>query len=162
MRHESCVTSLTWIPSEAIEGGTRLAFDAGFTQYDDPPPGELGDLAELQQADRFRFANALRAWIEVDESGRIAGAGYGGGGLMGSTTVRLGGLRYRFQAVQLPDLQHDPEWADGSVRFVQTAGGRTGLPAPRRVRRKPVPASRMSVGTVSPSWTRATQDVWPP
>ncbi len=137
MRYESCVTSLSWIPSEAIEGGSRLAFDAGFAHYDDPPPGELGSVEELRQADRFRFANVLRAWIEVDDSGRISGAGYGGGGLMGSTTIRLGGLRYRFQAVQLPDLQRDPEWADGSVRFVQTTGGRTGLPAPRRVRRRP-------------------------
>ena len=73
----------------------------------------------------------------MDESGRITGAGYDGGGLMGSTTIRLGSLRYRFQAVQLPDLQRDPELADGSVRFMQTTGGRTGLPAPRRVQRKP-------------------------
>ena len=56
---------------------------------------------------------------------------------MGSTTIRLGGLHYRFQAVQLPDLQRDPERGDGWVRFVQTTGGRTGLPAPRRVRRRP-------------------------
>jgi hypothetical protein len=137
MRHESCVTSLSWIPSEAIEGGTRLAFDAGFAHYDDPPPGELDSVEELRRADRFRFANVLRAWIDVNESGQITGAGYGGGGLMGSTTIRLGGLRYRFQAVQLPDLQRDPERTDGSVRFAQTTGGRTGLPAPRRVRRKP-------------------------
>ena len=77
------------------------------------------------------------AWIDVDDAGRITGSGYGGGGLMGSTTIRLGGLRYRFQAVQLPDLQRDPETGDGWVRFAQTTGGRTGLPAPRRVTRKP-------------------------
>jgi hypothetical protein len=137
MRHESCVTSLSWIPSEAVTGGTRVAFDAGFTHYDDPPPGELGDVEELRVADRFRFANVLRAWIDVDGSGRITGSGYGGGGLMGSTTIALGGLHFRFQAVQLPDIQHDAEWGDGWIRFVQTAGGRTGLPAPRRVRRRP-------------------------
>ena len=114
-----------------------MAFDAGFTHYDDPPPGELGDIEQLRVADRFRFANVLRAWIDVDDSGRITGSGYGGGGLMGSTTVNLGGLHYRFQAVQLPDLQRDPESGDTSVRFVQTTGGRTGLPAPRRVRRRP-------------------------
>ena len=57
MRHQSCVTSLSWIPSEAVTGGTRLAFDAGFTHYDDPPPDELGVIGELQAADRFRFAN---------------------------------------------------------------------------------------------------------
>jgi hypothetical protein len=114
-----------------------MAFDAGFTHYDDPPPGELGDIDELRVADRFRFANVLRAWIDVDESGRITGSGYDGGGLMGATTISLGGLHYRFQAVQLPDLQRDQEPGDGWVRFVQTTGGRTGLPAPRRVRRRP-------------------------
>ncbi len=114
-----------------------MAFDAGFTHYDDPPPGELGDIEELRAGDRFRFANVLRAWIDVDDSGRITGSGYGGGGMMGSTTVNLGGLHYRFQAVQLPDLQRDPESGDTSVHFVQTTGGRTGLPAPRRVRRRP-------------------------
>ena len=80
---------------------------------------------------------SCEAWIDVDETGRITDAGYGGGGLMGSTTIKLGGLRHRFQAVQLPDLQREPEQADGSVRFVQTAGGRTGLPAPRRVQHRP-------------------------
>jgi hypothetical protein len=114
-----------------------MAFDAGFTHYDDPPPGEISDLEALRVADRFRFANVLRAWAEADDSGRITGCGYSGGGLMGSTTVQLGGLHYRFQAVQLPDLQRDPERGEGWVRFVQTVGGRTGLPAPRRVRRRP-------------------------
>ena len=42
-----------------------------------------------------------------------------------------------FEAVGLPDLQREPERNDGSVRFVQTTGGRTGVPAPRRVRRRP-------------------------
>ncbi len=137
MRYESSVTSLSWIPSEAIEGGTRLAFDAGFTHYDDPPPAELGDLEELRAADRFRFGNVLRAWIEVDSSGGITDCGYAGGGMIGCTTVRLGGLQHSFQAVQLPDLQRDPERGDGWARFVQVCGGRTGLPAPRRVRRRP-------------------------
>ena len=137
MRYESCITSLSWIPSEAVTGSTRMAFDAGFTHYDEPPPGELGDIEALRAADRFRFANVLQAWIETDDSGRITGSGYAGGGLMGSTTVRLGGLHHRFQAVQLPLLRRDPEHGDGWVRFVQTAGGRTGLPAPRPVRRKP-------------------------
>ena len=46
-------------------------------------------------------------------------------------------MKHRFQAVQLPDIQHEPERGDGWVRFVQTCGGRTGVPAPRRVRRRP-------------------------
>jgi Cyclic nucleotide-binding domain len=137
MRHDGCVSTISWIPSEAIEGSTRLAFDAGFTHYDDPPPAEITDLEQLGAADRFRFANVLRAWVEVGEAGLITGAGYAGGGLIGSTTVRLGGVQHCFQAVQLPLLQHEPEHGDGWVRFVQTAGGRTGLPAPRRVQRPP-------------------------
>ena len=143
MRHESFVTSLSWIPSEAVEGGTRLAFDAGFTHYDAPPPDEIDDVQALADADRFRFANVLRAFIEVDRSGAISKWGYLGGGVMGSTTVNLGLLRARFQAISLPDLQKEvelgegPEPGDRWVRFAQTTGGRTGLPAPRRVRRRP-------------------------
>jgi Cyclic nucleotide-binding domain len=137
MRYESSVTSLSWIPSEAVTGVSRAAFDSGFTHYDDPPPAELGDIEELRVADRFRFANALRAWIEVDDSGHITGGGYDGGGLMGVTTVRLAGLRHTFQAVALPDIQRAPETGESWMRFVQTTGGRTAIPAPRPVRRKP-------------------------
>jgi hypothetical protein len=137
MRYESSVTSLSWIPSEAVTGSTRLAFDAGIGHYDDPPPDEVTDLGQLQAADRFRFANVLRAWIEVADDGTITDAGYSGGGFMGATTVRLGALRYRFQAFQFDDLQRAPEYRDGSVRFSQTVGGRTGVPAPRRVAHAP-------------------------
>jgi hypothetical protein len=137
MRLHDSITSLSWIPSEAVTGGTRLAFDAGFTHYDAPPPDVIEDLEGLRMGDRFRFANVLRAWIDVDSGGRITSHGYSGGGMIGSTTVSVGGLRHCFQAVQLPDLRRPPEVGDGWVRFVQTSGGRTGLPAPRRVRRKP-------------------------
>ena len=137
MRYESSVTSLSWIPSEAVTGVSRAAFDSGFTHYDDPPPGELDDIEELRAADRFRFANRLRAWIEVDDSGHVTGGGYSGGGLMGATTLRLAGLSHTFQAVSLPDIQRAPETGDGWMRFVQTTGGRTAIPAPRPVRRRP-------------------------
>ena len=142
MRHESTVTSLSWIPSEAVTGSTKAAFEGGFSHYDQPPPGELtgsGSVAELRAADRFRFANVLRAWIETDDSGQITGAGYasGSGGQMGSTTVSLGVTRRTFQAVGLPDLRREPEYGDGWVRFTQTVGGRTGLPMPRRVTHPP-------------------------
>ncbi|HEX3713946.1 MAG TPA: cyclic nucleotide-binding domain-containing protein [Trebonia sp.] len=145
MRYESTVTSLSWIPSEAVTGSTKAAFEGGFTHYDQPLPGEIGlpgspgDVAELQQADRFRFANVLSAWIETDGAGAVTAAGYaeGSGGLMGSTTVRVGAARRTFQAIALPDLQREPELGDGWVRFTQTTGGRTGMPAPRRVAHPP-------------------------
>ena len=137
MRHESSVTSVSWIPSEAVQGSTRLAFDAGFTHYDQPPPDVLDDLEGLRAADRFRFANVLRAWVDVGPAGDVTGCGYLGGGAMGSTTVSVAGLHHRFEAFQLEDVQREPEHGEGWVRFVQTSGGRTGLPAPRRVRRRP-------------------------
>jgi hypothetical protein len=137
MRYESTVTSLSWIPSEAVTGATRAAFDSGFTHYDDPPPAEFGTVEELRAADRFRFANVLRAWIDVDASGRITGGGYDGGGLMGVTTLRLAGLSHTFQAVALPDIQRPPQRGGSWMRFVQTTGGRTAMPMPRPVRRRP-------------------------
>jgi hypothetical protein len=136
MRITSSVTSLSWIPSEAISGLTKLPFETGVTHYDDPPPDTIDDLDELRRADRFRFANEHRAWIDV-EDGRIVGHGYDGGGRMGVTKVRMARREVTFAAFALPDLQAEPEVGDGWVRFVQTAGGRTGVPAPRRVSRAP-------------------------
>ncbi len=136
MRIESSVTSLSWIPSEAVTGMTRLPFDMGMAHYDSPPPDVLGDLDELRRADRFRFANQLAAWIEV-EDGKVVDWGRSGGGQIGSTTVRMGPRAVVFQAVAFPDLQPEPEVSEAAVRFVQTAGGRTGVPAPRTVRRPP-------------------------
>ena len=80
MRIESSVTSLSWIPSEAVRGATRVAFDAGFTHYDDPPPDVIEDLEALRKADRFRFANLLSAWMEVDGKGKVTDFGYSGAG----------------------------------------------------------------------------------
>ena len=137
MRIESSVTSVSWIPSEAVTGAVlKGTFESGFTHYDDPPPDELDDLEELRADGKFRFANHLAAWVEIDD-GRIVDAGYAGGGMMGATTVRLANLRTTFEPVPLPDIRHEPEITDSCVRFVQTTGGRTGLPAPRRVNRPP-------------------------
>ena len=136
MRITSSVTSLSWIPSEAISGLTKLPFETGVTHYDDPPPDTIDDLDDLRREDRFRFANEHRAWIDV-EDGRIVGYGYDGGGRMGVTKVRMARREVTFAAFALPDLQAEPGVGDGWVRFVQTAGGRTGVPAPRRVSRAP-------------------------
>jgi hypothetical protein len=136
MRFDSSVVSVSWIPSEAVRGMMKLPFELGLAHYDDPLPDELGDLAEWRDADRFRFANQLQAWIEV-EDGEIVGHGQGGCGLIGSTTVKVGPAAATFQAVAFPDLRPEPEVGDGWVRFRQTAGGRTGVPAPRQIRHKP-------------------------
>jgi Cyclic nucleotide-binding domain len=137
LRIESSVTSLSWIPLGAMEGaGTELAFRLGIAHYDPPPPDVLEDLGALRAADRFRFANELRAWIEV-EDGRIVGHGHAGRGHIGSTTMRLGSRDLTFAAMPFPDVRPRPDQGEGWVRFVQSAGGRTGAPAPRRIRRPP-------------------------
>ena len=136
------VTSISWIPSEAIAGLTKVPFSSGVAHYDPPPPDRIGAsdptvLNDLREADRFRFANELRAFAEFDEAGRAIGAGYMGGGHIGATTVRFGLGSSTIAAVPMPDKQLEPETGDGWVRFVQSAGGRTGLPAPRTVRHPP-------------------------
>jgi len=137
MRIESAVTAISWIPSEAIGGMTKIPFEMGISHYDPPPPDVVDDLDSLRQAGRFRFANDLRAWIDVDDSGRVAGWGHAGRGHISSTTLQVGPKAVDFAAVAFPDLQPEVEVSENSVRFVQTAGGRTGVPAPRRVKRPP-------------------------
>jgi len=140
VRYQSAITSISWIPSQAIEGVMKLSFDAGFTHYDPPPPDSITEeqLEDLRINDRFRFANVLQAWIEVDDAtGKITSYGSEGGRRMGATTVKVGPMARTFEAVGLPDIKKEPEVGESWVRFVQTAGGRTGVPAPRRVRRAP-------------------------
>jgi hypothetical protein len=138
MRIEKSVTAVTWIPSEAIEGMPKLPFELGMTHYDQPPPDRLepGQLEELRDADRFREANQLKAWVEVDD-GKIVDSGYSGGALVGTTNVKLGPKTVGFPGVKYPLIQAEPEVGPDWVKFVQSAGGRMGLPAPRRVSGKP-------------------------
>jgi hypothetical protein len=135
-RFESSVVAISWIPSEAITGPAKVPFELGVTHYDEVPPDHLADIEELRTSDRFREANELRAFIEV-EDGRIVSAGHLGRGHIGATTVRVGPAALRFPAVQLPDIQAEPEIHETSARFVQTIGGRMGLPTPRPVPHKP-------------------------
>jgi hypothetical protein len=138
MKVEKSVTAVTWIPSEAIEGMPKLPFEIGMTSYDDPPPDRLspGQLDTLRDENGFREANELRAWIDVDD-GKIAGAGYSGRAVIGTTHVKIGPKTMSFPGVAYPVLQAEPEVGPDWVKFVQSAGGRMGLPAPRRVSGKP-------------------------
>jgi Cyclic nucleotide-binding domain len=136
MRVESSVTSISWIPSAAIAGVTRLPFELGVTHYDDPPPDEWKDLDAVVGPEGARFANDLRAWIDV-EDGRIVGYGQAGGGRVSDTLVRFGGMRVLVAAIGFPDLRPEPVTGDDFVRFTQTAGGRPGIPAPRLVKDAP-------------------------
>jgi len=136
MRLETSVTSLSWIPSEAVTGALKSSFEMGVSHYDDPPPDVLDDAESLRRADRFRFLNRLAVEVETDGE-RITDASYTGAGMIGATTLRLGPVSHTFQAFSMPDLRGEPEHGEGWVRFSQTSGGRTGVPLPRKVRRPP-------------------------
>jgi Cyclic nucleotide-binding domain len=137
VRIESSVTAISWIPSEAVEGLPKLPFTMGVVHYDDPPPDVIEDLDALRDADAFREANELRGFVEFGEDGQVSDCGYLGRGHIGVTRIKLGPREVSVAAVALPTIQASPELGDGWVRFKQTAGGRTGMPAPRRVRGKP-------------------------
>ena len=127
MRVESSVTAISWIPSDAIEGMPKLPFELGVAHYDAPPPDhvEEGDLERLRAEDRFREANHLAAFIEVDD-GKIVGQGYEGTGLVGSTRFNLGIRDVTIPGVAFEVLREDPDLQSDAVRFVQTVGGRAG------------------------------------
>jgi hypothetical protein len=137
MRIESSVTSVSWIPSEAVSGLMKAGFTAGVVHYDDPPPDVITSLADLHAAERFRFANHLEAWIEV-RHGEVVDTGYSGRGFITRTRVRAGSLReVTFQPAEFPEIRAAPEVTAAGARFTQTTGGRTGAPIPRRVSGRP-------------------------
>ncbi len=151
MRVESSLTSVSWIPSESVSGLFRAGFSAGATHYDDPPPDVLENLEELHAAERFRFANHLAAWVEV-EDGRVTGAGYSGRGYISCSRVGWGPQReVTFQPAGFPEIRAEPEITASGARFTQTTGGRTGAPMPRPV------AGRPHVQWLAPTvWTTLT------
>jgi hypothetical protein len=136
MRFESAATAISWIPSEAVEGLPKIPFSMGVTHYDDPPPDQIEDLDTMREADLFREANELRAYVEV-ENGKIVDAGHLGRGHIGVTRMKVGPREVSVAAVAMPTLQPEPEIGEDWARFTQTAGGRTGMPAPRHVHGKP-------------------------
>jgi len=136
VRIESSVTSLSWIPSEAIGGIMRAPFDIGPMHYDDPPGEQLTDIPALVRSGAVRFVNELRAWIDVD-GGRIVAQGHSGRGWMGRTKLGFGSKKLLYPTIGMHDLRPEPEVGAQSVRFVQTTGGRAAVPLPRKLNRPP-------------------------
>lgn len=124
-------TSVSWIPSEAMDGLMRLPMDVGLGQYDSPPPDRIDDIGAFVSDGRCRFANRLTAWAEI-ENGAIVSSGSSGGGLVAATEVGVKALSFSIPAIPFPEIHATETEGDRSVTFVQTAGGRTGAPFPRR------------------------------
>ena len=141
MRVEATVTSMSWIPTDSLKGALKTGMDLHLSHWDSPLPDQVKapeEVHELCRLDKFRFANLLSVWADV-EDGRIVRAGHHdeSGLVMGSTTVKVGKIGATFRAATLPVLRGEPEQGDGSVRFRQTVGGRTALPLPRPVPHPP-------------------------
>jgi Cyclic nucleotide-binding domain len=147
MRIESSVTAITWLPFALLDAMPNLPLGIAVAHYDEPPPDPLHDLDGLRDADTFREANELRAWIAV-EDGRIVDHGRDGRGVVTGARLDAGPDQIAFPAVEFPVLRPDVEVGDGFVRFGQTVGGRIGLPAPRPLRGKPY----LHIGSAT-AWT---------
>lgn len=100
--------------------------EKGLMHYDPPPPLIVTDLESMRRRGEFRFANVLRAWIDV-HGGKIRDYRYAGGVIMGLTPITAGPLRVMLPARPNPVIQHAPQLAGDAVTFVQTAGGRPGF-----------------------------------
>ena len=137
MKFESSVTAVSWIPFEAVKGFLAMPFDMGLAHYDEPLPSRLDDLDEWHRKDLFRECNELKGWIEV-EDGKITAWGQHGGGRIGVTRLKIGPKTLTVKAKAMPDIRSEPVVTETYVRFTQTCGGRTGVPAPRPVSRKPL------------------------
>ena len=70
MRIESSVTTLSWIPSEAVTGVNKGAFEMGFTHYDEPPPDVIDDLDALARHRPVPVREPARAAGSRCEDGR--------------------------------------------------------------------------------------------
>jgi len=71
-RFESSGTALSWIPSEAITGQSKIPFELGVTHHDEPPPDRLEDLEQLRTSDRFREASSCEASSRSRTAGSCA------------------------------------------------------------------------------------------
>ena len=128
MKIESSVTSVSWIPSEAVTGVNKAIFESGVTHT-----------SPTRRARRPR-PNGGRRSLPVREPFAGLGRGRRNDGRMsiGPHRVRLGKLDLaRFAAVKFEELRAEPEMGDTSARFVQTFGGHVAPPAPRTVNRPP-------------------------
>ena len=73
MRVEATALSMSWIPSDSLKGALKAGMDLRLSHWDAPLPDRVKgaeEVHELCRHDKFRFANVLSVWADV-EDGRI-------------------------------------------------------------------------------------------
>jgi len=142
VRVEGSVTTISWVPEEAVERDARSGFQLGKSRADPAPPDDLGpDIDATLDAlvDRYRFANYLWGFAEFDDDGEVRRYGEQGSGRLGHRTVREG-VDLAIGTIPMPARRGEPVVGPGWVRFHQTWGGRT--------------ASHMAKATLRPPFVR--------
>lgn len=139
MRVEGSVTTISWVPADAVGGDARVGFRLGTSRADDEPPAVLGadvDAALDALGGRYRFANHLRAFAEFDDDGDVWRYGEQGSGRLGYPGPQDGG-EAEVRTIAMPERRDEPVVGPGWVRFRQTWGGRTASSIARATVRPP-------------------------
>ena len=138
MRLESSVTSVSWIPSEAVTGAVlKGTFEAGFTHYDDPPPDEIDDLEEMRAAGALplrqppRGVGRHRGRARSSTPATRAAASWARRRSASPTSAR------RSSRCRSPTSATTPRSRTRSRGSCRPPAGEPGLPAPRRVKHPP-------------------------
>jgi len=126
MRVAGSVTTISWVPADAVERDARAGFRLGTSRSDPAPPADLGpDIEAMLDAlrDRYRFANHLRCFADFDDDGEVRRYGEQGSGRLGQTVRE--GVELAIGTIPMPARRGEPVVGPGWVRFHQTWGGRT-------------------------------------
>ena len=70
-RVSGSVTSISWIPSEAVAAlSLKLGFDMGVAHYDQPPPDEIGGIESLLTMVGGRIVYAAGPFAALEDARR--------------------------------------------------------------------------------------------
>ncbi len=139
VRIDGSVTSISWVPADAVERDAKAELQLGTSRADEAPPADLGpDIDATLDAvgDRYRFANHLRGFAEFDDDGEVRCYGDQGSGRLGQPTVREG-VELAIGTIPMPERRGEPVVGSGWVRFHQTWGGRTAARVAKATLRPP-------------------------
>ena len=143
MHIERSVTSISWIPSEAVDGSHQGRLRGRLhplRRAPRPTRSVLTSLPSVGARSASPTASASPTTSASPSSSPTTARSSMPGYPVADTSARPrcgSASSSRWPPSACPTASSTPEIGDGWVRFTQTAGGRTGVPAPRAVRRPP-------------------------